>query len=318
MTERLPVFPGIALLPDSAKEAKARCSAAKEAKKAGNLKLATFGRPDRITYGDRQAGIHTRLDAYTQLSPESHGSRKSTMAKKDTVGKKMKIIKLQDEPSVPIIVTTPLVGSGEFIRMSESGTLPTVSPLVLKHKKVGERLAITEAKLRACNAPETISEFQQYCEHRHRDFILEFKNLVKRFEDEKVRLRMKLRKIEEQMSQTNPSLAEFLKDREYPAPLFPISLVPKPRPQRPEIALRNKLIAENWKRKAKEICRILDDELTRDGETPHCMPAGWIKKYNVASFVSAYRHSGCRNLVGKLISDVKRETIGLRPDLKAK
>jgi hypothetical protein len=225
--------------------------------------------------------------------------------KKDNIDENIKVIKLQDEPRVPIIVTNALAGSGKFIRMSEVGTLPVVSPLVTKHQTIGERLALVEAKLIACNDFRAM-ELAQYCERRQKHFPTELKKVAKQLETEKVRLRKQLRVIEKRLRRQDPSLAELVTGRVY-APQDPISLVSKrPVQTKPEIAARKAFIAAYRNLPTLEICKKLDFEFaSRSGEPTRTLPEGWSEKYEVKTFTEAYENKECCGLVRSLIAKAK-------------
>jgi len=209
-----------------------------------------------------------------------------------------------------VIVTTPIVGSGTFIRMFEDGTLPQAMPLVEKHQKIGEHLAEINAKLRACNDPAAWPEFARYCALRHRDTSNELRILAGRLERQKRNQLKKLRKTEMQLAETEPALAESLRNREYPPPQVPVSLVPKSAVQNPEVALRDKFIVRHHERTGREICRLLDEQIDARKLASDCLPAAWTKDCGVRSFVDAYNDNVCRPRVQKLISTAKKKYSG--------
>jgi hypothetical protein len=206
-----------------------------------------------------------------------------------------------------IDVTSPIGTSGEFIKLAEEGKLQEISPLVAKHHKVGTRLAIIEGKLRHCNIPESLNELATYCKNRQKDFVPALKQLVKKLEDEKARLRSKLRTIERQLSQKQSSLAKSLEQQIYTVPADQLTLVPARHVESdPDITRRNALIFAKRKASAAAICRMLDLEFVRPDEKSRVIPEPWVEKLGVRTFVEAHRHEKCRPLVETLISKAKK------------
>src|SRR5262249_7127474 len=126
----------------------------------------------------------------------------------------------------PMIVTNEIVYSGTFIEMYKSGALSLVSPWVAHHRKIGQRLAIVEAKLRACHDPVFAFEYQEYCDRCHKNFAQKLPILAAKLEGQKQELLDKLRKNEERIAKVNPLLAEWFRSFKYPPPQEPVSLVP--------------------------------------------------------------------------------------------
>jgi hypothetical protein len=226
--------------------------------------------------------------------------------KKERINKHVTVIKLQDKPSVPLIVTNPLVGSGALMRMSELGTLQVVSPLVLKHQKIGEHLALVEAKLIACNDFRAM-ELAQYCERRQKHFPTELKNVAKQLETEKARLRKELQTIEKRLRRQNPALAELVTGRVY-ALQSPITLIPsRPVESNPDIMARDKFIAKHRTLSDRDICKRLDLEFAaRSGEPTRTLPDTWVENYGLKTFCEAYKDKECRCLVQSLIAKAKK------------
>ena len=63
-----------------------------------------------------------------------------------------------------------------------------------------------------------------------------------------------------------------------------------------------------------DICKKLDveDLLMVSGRPPIGLPEDWAEKYGVSSFVAAYNHLKCKNLIQKMIWKAK-ERFGVLP-----
>ena len=231
-------------------------------------------------------------------------------------------------------VTSP-APSARFMQMSRDGILPEVSRLIRQHQKLGQRLAIIEMQLRLCNDPPALVEYAEFCKQKNWSFEKKLKALVNRLESKRAELRQKIRRIEKaalnaermlpksaksdtlgsgqpKSSQAlvdevkSRAVAAYLQEKVY-VPEGPISLVPNREPTtHPDIEARDKFIARNGKRTAREICKLLDDEFLRDGKRPRAFPSGWRDKHDVKTIVEAYRSEECRPLLRPLFAKAKK------------
>jgi hypothetical protein len=206
------------------------------------------------------------------------------------------------------MVASPIVGSGTLIGMSEKGTLPKALPLVDEHQKTGIKLAEIEALLRACNDPAAWPEFAQYCARRRLNTGNELRKRAGTSERRKKTLLKTLRRIEMQLAETEPALAESLKNYKYPHPQVPVSLVPRSAALNSPAALRDQFIASIPKRTPhREICRMLDEQIEEGKLPPDCLRADWMKNPKVRSFADAYKDDKYQPRVRKLISVARKK-----------
>src|SRR2546430_1157574 len=134
------------------------------------------------------------------------------------------------EKGIRLNVTSPLALSAQFIRLAEAGKLKEISPLVEEHQKVAKRLVLIESKLLACNSPEYLAEFEQYCRSRNRDFPLQLKTVARRKEVQKIKLRKRLASLEKRLLRNKPWLAEWLTSAASETVASAVSLVPTRNP----------------------------------------------------------------------------------------
>jgi hypothetical protein len=83
-----------------------------------------------------------------------------------------------------------------------------------------------------------------------------------------------------------------------------VSLIPKGRVD-PGVALRFAIINANPEKSHLDIYRVLDSYWGDRERPPGFFPEGWTGKYGVTTFVDAYRHPKCRNLVHTMISKAR-------------
>jgi hypothetical protein len=87
---------------------------------------------------------------------------------------------------------------------------------------------------------------------------------------------------------------------------FHLKRRPPGRGTNPFVLVRDKLIRELRDLSNEDICRRLDGELGQREMAPLGFPENWTKKYDVKSYLAAYRHRKCKALVQKSISVAKK------------
>jgi hypothetical protein len=209
-----------------------------------------------------------------------------------------------------IDVTNEVGISGKFLKLARNGRLVAVSGAIQNRAKIAKELAEVEGKLNACNDPATLSELAIWCSTRRGDFGPKLKKLAANLEYRKCRLLAALRGADQRLHQDELSL-EWDVD---PTALM-TSLVPRlVRKSDQFVAERNEVIDRNLNLTHEEICRHLDQELGWEGrECGEHLPKTWVLRYRIDSFLAAYRHPKCRNLVHKLISVRRRLASYSRP-----
>jgi hypothetical protein len=159
-----------------------------------------------------------------------------------------------------------------------------VSSLIQDRVNTAEQLVAVEEKLRACNDPAKLAEFEKWCWKGKRDFQSRLPKLAADLEARKSGLLAKLQQIDQRLDQEEFGV-EWVVD---PAPMT--SLVPRlVRKGDPSVAERNEVIDANLNRSALEICKLLDQELGwEDRECEDYLPEPWVRRYGVNSFLAAY------------------------------
>jgi hypothetical protein len=188
--------------------------------------------------------------------------------------------------------------SGTFLMLTQNGNLMMVCEMIQQRAEIAAEIQQVEQRLLSCNHPYALSDLGVWHEHRHRNFGAELIQLTEKLETRKCELRAALRQIDERLAQQNlgfewSMLPEFVR------------LVPEGR-FNVVATLRTMLIDQNRMKSHEDICRILDSQFR-----PNCRPEGffreeWQEKYGVTTFLEAYRHPKCRNLVDKMFSSAKR------------
>jgi hypothetical protein len=75
------------------------------------------------------------------------------------------------------------------------------------------------------------------------------------------------------------------------------------------VLVRNLCIIRNQHLPGEEICKRLDLDLAPFGGRSLGLPENWERKYEVKTYLEAYRHPQCKALVQKLISVAKNKSI---------
>jgi hypothetical protein len=205
---------------------------------------------------------------------------------------------VQDSSSNFITVTNELAASAQFIELERNGQLIAASEAIWDRSRVVEELAEVERQLIACNDKRSLAELAIWCLQRRRDFESRLRKLAASLEAQKYRLQTKLQTIDQRLAQAHSSV-EWVVD---PAPMT--SLVPRRvRKSNPYVVERNQVIDDHLDLPAQEICKLLDENFSRDnyGCCDH-LPKTWARSYKVHTFTDAYRHALCRNRVHKMIS----------------
>jgi hypothetical protein len=195
-------------------------------------------------------------------------------------------------------VTNEIGLSGKFLKLARNGQLAAVSSLIQNRVTIAKDLAAVEEKLKACNDPAMLAEFEKWCRKGKRDFEATLCKLAGGLEHRKCRLLGELRQIDQRLDQEEVDVEWAVN----PAPMT--SLVPRlERKGDTFVAERNEIIDENLRLSSKEICKLLDLEFGWEGrECGEHLPKTWVRSYRVDSFIAAYQHPKCRNLVHRLIS----------------
>jgi hypothetical protein len=204
---------------------------------------------------------------------------------------------MQISSSDPITLTNELGASGKFIELARNGQLVAVSEAIRDRVRITKEIADVEGKLRSCNDPARLAAFAIWCSTRKVDFSSRLRDLVVELEARKSQLLTKLLEIEQRLSQENPSL-EWEVDSGPSTSLVPQRLRKK---SDPSLVKRNAIIDANLNVPTEEICKTLDDA-ARGDEIIEWLPIGWTRNYGVGTFLQAYRHSQCRDLVHRMIS----------------
>lgn len=190
--------------------------------------------------------------------------------------------------------------SRKFLMMAQNGTLAEVSALLQERAEVVAKLQQVEQQLRSCNDPYAVSHLVEWYAERKKNFAIAFTKRVKELERWKSQLAADLQRIDERLALLNLGF-------EWTIMTGFVSLVPGGSFDA-AVELRSLIIYENrGKGKShQDICRILDSTF-RAGERPEgFFREEWAEKYRVNSFLEAYRHQYCRNLVDKMLSSAKR------------
>ena len=202
-----------------------------------------------------------------------------------------------------IDVTNDVGISGKFIELARNGQLVAVSEAIHDRVKVSRKLVEVEGKLKACNDPAGLAEFEKWCRKGKRNFESRLRKRVADLENQKCLLLAEYRQVDQRIHQKELAV-EWTTD---PSALT-TSLVPRlVRKSDTFVAARNEIIDRNLSLTNEEICRHLDQEFGWEGrECGEHLPKPWVVRYHVGSFLDAYRHPKCRNLVHKLISVRRR------------
>jgi hypothetical protein len=191
---------------------------------------------------------------------------------------------------------SPITVSGTFLMLAQNGNLLTVCEMIQERGRIAEQIQHVEQQLLSCNHPYALAPLGLWHESRNRNVGTELIELAEKLETRKCELRVALQQIDEQLAQKNLGF-------DWTVMLGFVSLIPtSAKPLDPVVALRHMIIDQNIGKPHSEICKILDFPW-RDGEPPErFFPDGWKEKYGVETFVGAYEHPDCRNLVQKMIS----------------
>jgi hypothetical protein len=210
---------------------------------------------------------------------------------------------MQISSSELITLTNELGASGRFIELARNGQLVAVSEAIWDRVRITKEIADVEGKLRSCNDPARLAAFAIWCSRRKVDFSSRLRDLVAKLEARKSQLLTNLHEVDQRLSQENSSL-EWEVD---PAPST--SLIPQRLRKKsdPSLVKRNAIIDANPNLPTEEICKTLDDS-ARGDEIIEWLPIGWVRNYQVETFLQAYRDPQCRDLVHKMIS-VRRHRI---------
>ena len=203
---------------------------------------------------------------------------------------------MQDSSGDFIDVTNEVGTSGKFLELARNGQLVPTSEAIQERVRIARKLAEVEAKLRACNDPAKLAEFEKRYRKGGRNFESRLKELAANLEAQKSQLLAKMQQIDQQLVELG---AEWTVD---PAPMT--SLVPRlVKKSDPSVAERNEVIDSHLDLSDMEICRLLDLHFARDGRVScEHFPKNWERDYGVHAFTEAYRRPECRNRVHKLIS----------------
>jgi hypothetical protein len=188
-----------------------------------------------------------------------------------------------------------LTGSGKFLMMTQNGNLLAVSEMIQERAKIAAEIRQVELQLLSCNHPEALATLAQWCAARNKHFATELIQRAEKLEARRCELRVALQQTDEQLTQECAGLKCSI------TPEF-VSLIPEAKPSDPVVALRHMMIDQNLGKSHLDICRMLDFRW-RDGDSPErFVPDSWKENYGVKTFVGAYEHPECRNLVQKMIS----------------
>jgi hypothetical protein len=200
-----------------------------------------------------------------------------------------------------IDVTNEVGMSGKFIELARTGELVAVGSLIQNRVTIAKELAAVEGKLKACNDPAMLAEFEKWCRKGKTNFQSRLPKLAADLEARKSQLLAELHQIDQQLDQKELG-ANWAVD---PTPMT--SLAPRlVRKSDSPIAERNEIIDSSLKRPDFEICKLLDQQFTRDGELSEHFPKTWDRSHGVRTFTAAYLDPKCRGKVHTLISKRRR------------
>jgi hypothetical protein len=211
---------------------------------------------------------------------------------------------MQDSSSNFITLTNELGTSGQFIELAQNGQLVPVSEMIRDRATITNELSGVERKLRSCNDPGRLAELAIWCKAKRLDFSSRLRGLVAKLEAQKSQLLTKLRENDEQLNQEDSGVEWKIEADPRPS----TSLVPQRlrlKKRDPSLAKRDAIIEANSNCSTEEICKTLDDYAV-GSEIIDWMPPSWVRTYAVTTFLEAYRHPECRNLVHKMISVRRR------------
>jgi len=197
-----------------------------------------------------------------------------------------------------IVVTNEIGISGVFLGLARNGQLFSLSDAIHDRGETVRNLVEVEGKLKACNNPAKLAEFEKWCRKGKRDFESRLRQVVTALEDRKCQLLDELHKMDQRLDRKELGI-----EWEFDSNVTMTSLVPRGvRKSDPSIAKRNEIIDANIERTDLEICKLLDQELGWLGEGSNSLPKSWERRHEVDTFVGAYHHAKCRNNLHKLIS----------------
>lgn len=189
--------------------------------------------------------------------------------------------------------------SGRFLVMDKNGTLVDACAMFQQRATIAEDLREVEQKLLSCNNPPELFKFAAWCEARNKDFATELKAMVEKLEVQKRELTIALEEIDRQLAAQNLGFEWRI------APGFG-SLVPEGCFD-PVVELRSMIIRKNREKKShQDVCRILDSTFRAEQRPERFFPENWEERHGVTTFLEAYRHPDCRNLVDKMFSSARR------------
>lgn len=216
---------------------------------------------------------------------------------------------MQNSSGDLIDVTNEVGTSGKFLELARNGELVTVSDAIHDRAQIATKLAAVEGKLKACNDPARLAEFEKWCRKGKKNFESRLRKLVADLENQKCLLLAEYRQIDQRIHQKEIAV-EWEVDTAAPM----TSLVPRMvRKSDRCVAGRNEVIDCNLNLPDREICKLLDQHFTREGEVSDNLPKTWERSHRVQTFGAAYLDPKCRGKVHTLIS--KRR--GLRSYPKA-
>jgi hypothetical protein len=197
-----------------------------------------------------------------------------------------------------IDVTNDVGISGKFIKLERDGKIAVVSEAIRERVKIAKKLAEVEGKLKACNDPAKLAELDTWCRTRKRNFESRLRNIAADLEKRKPALLAKLHDIDQRLVQHEIAV-EWTVDQD----ALITSLVPRlVRKSDTFVAERNEIIDGNLNLSDREICKLLDQHFTRDGELSEYFPKTWNRDHGVGTFTSAYLDPKCGGKVHTLIS----------------
>jgi hypothetical protein len=192
----------------------------------------------------------------------------------------------------------PITVSGTFLMLAQNGNLMTVCEMIQQRAKIAAEIQQVEQQLLSCNHPYALSLLGLWKESHDRNFGAELIQRAAELETEKRELTASLQQIDERLAQQNVEFEWSM------LPGF-VSLVPEGR-FNVVATLRTMLIDQNRMKSHEDICRILDSTFRPGARPEGFFREEWEDKYGVTTFLEAYRHPKCRNLVDKMFSSAKR------------